>query len=80
MISISFAYVTYMGELNVKGFNVTSIGDAMFQINDYIKYDIKNIKSYKCDASKALWGRDQNFDHILQVMFHDALNYHNEKI
>lgn len=80
MISISFAYTDKNGAINLKNFSVNGLGNALDQIHDYLLPDIRNMVRYKCDATNALWGRDSNFDHVLQVVIHDMLNNHNEKI
>lgn len=80
MIGISFAYTDRMGELHLKQFTVTGVDDALRQIHEYLFYDIRAMVKYKCDVSSALWGRGDYFHHRLQVMIHDMLNYHKEKI
>lgn len=83
MISISFAYTTNNGELFVKGFTVTSFEDTLHKIAEYIKPNVHRMVNYSCDSSNALWGRGGDigyFQHCLQVVIHDMMNRHKEKI
>ena len=80
MISISFAYTINSGELFVKDLNVSSFDDALHKIAEYIKPNVNRLVRYECDSEKALWGRDDTFKHALQVIIHDMINKHKEKI